>query len=96
MSMSFSQATKYMQDTIPYISRIMKKKKYTSDQLREILKDEEKNEKFVKYLYSELPVHLKLKIKEDVFVNMYLAESKNALKNKKNKKKIYKNEKKDV
>ena len=88
--MNIMQATKHMNEAIPFISRILKKNKFSNEQLREILLNDNKNENFIRFLYSELPTHVRLKIKEDVFVSMYLTESIKSIKNKKNKKKIFK------
>lgn len=89
MSVMNAQAVKFMGDTIPYIKRILEKSSHTEDSLREIMKDEEKMIDFSKFLYAELPVHLKMKIREDMFINMMQEEAKNQLKKKKNKKLVF-------
>lgn len=89
MSVMNAQAMKFMGDTIPYIKRIINKSEHTEDSLREIMKDENKMVEFSEFLYSELPTHLKMKVKQDMFVNMMLEESRNQLKKKKNKRLVF-------
>lgn len=80
---------KYVNETIPYIKKILKRLKYSDDDLKEIMKDEDKLLEFSKTLYSELPTHLKLKVKESDFIALMEAKSKEQMKKKKNKKKVF-------
>lgn len=80
---------KYVNETIPYIKKILKKLKYSDEDLKEVMKDEEQLLEFSKTLYVELPVHLKLKVKESDFIALMDAKSKEAMKKKKNKKKVF-------
>lgn len=89
MSVMNAQAIKFMGDTIPYIKRILEKSDHTEESLRDIMKDEEKMTEFSKFLYQELPVHLKIKVKEEMFLNMMLEESRTQLKKKKNKRLVF-------
>lgn len=89
MSIMSMQSIKYMNDAIPYIKRILNKSEYTEEEIREIMKDEEKMEEFSKFMYSELPVHLKMKIKEDVFIQLMKEENKKQLKKPKNKRLVF-------
>lgn len=83
------QKLKYVNDTIPYIGRIIKKAKYSDDDLKEIMKDEEKLQEFSEFLYKELPMHLKVKIKMEDFVTIMNAKAKEELKKPKNKKLVF-------
>ncbi len=89
MSIMNMQAMKYMNDAIPYIKKILNKSDYTEEELREIMKEEDKMKEFSAFMYAELPVHLKMKIKEDDFVNMMQEESKQQLKKSKNKRLVF-------
>lgn len=80
---------KYVNETIPYIKKVLKEMKYSDDDLREVMKDEEKFLEFSKFLYSKLPTHLKIKVKEKDFLLLMQEKSKEAMKNKKNKKKVF-------
>lgn len=83
------QKVKYLNETIPYISRILKKAKYSDEDLKEIVKDEEKMQDFAEFLYKELPTHLKVKIKMEDFVLMMKEKAKEELKKPKNKKMVF-------
>lgn len=83
------QKIKYMNDAVPYVKKILKKHKYSDDDLREILKDENKLQEFSEFLYGELPTHLKVQIRLEDFVVMMKEKTKQELKKKKNKKKVY-------
>lgn len=89
MSIMSLQAMKYMNDAIPYIKRILNKSTYTEEDIREIMKDEEKMNEFSIFMYGELPPHLKMKIKEKDFVNLMNEESKQQLKKTKNKRLVF-------
>ncbi len=89
MSIPNTGHLKYVNETIPYIKKILITLKYSEDDLKEIVKDEEKLNEFSKVLYEKLPVHLKLKVKESDFLNLMAAKSKEVLKKKKNKKKVF-------
>lgn len=80
---------KYVNETIPYIKKVLKEMKYSDDDLREVMKDEEKFLEFSKLLYSKLPTHLKIKVKEKDFLLLMQEKSKEAMKKKKNKKKVF-------
>lgn len=80
---------KHIGEAIPYIRKIMKRLKYMDDDLRDIMKDEAKLIEFSKILYSELPPHLKFKIKEEDFINSMKQKSVEVMKSKKNKKKVF-------
>lgn len=86
---NMQQSTKYISETIPYISRILKKHKYSDDDLREIMQDDEKMDEFSLFLYGELPMHLKVKIRQEDFVMIMKEKAKEQLKKKKNKKLVF-------
>ena len=80
---------KHINETIPYIKRILKKLNYSDEHLKLVMTDSEETKSFAHILYEELPTHLKLKVKEADFVRLMEEKAKEQMKKKKNKKKVF-------
>lgn len=72
---------------IPHIKRRLKK--YSDEEMRESMKDDDKMNNLADDLYEHMPTHIKLKVKKEDFMKFIFANKQKLMKKKSAQKKVY-------
>ena len=82
-----SELIKMAGEMIPHIKKRLKK--YSDEEMREAMKDDEKMQVLANDLYEHLPSYIKIKVKEDDFLKFIISNKQKLMKKKGVKKKVY-------
>jgi len=74
-------------EMIPQIKKRLKK--YSDEEMREAMKDDEKMQVLANDLYEHLPSYIKIKVKEEDFLKFIISNKQKLMKKKGAKKKVY-------